>query len=368
MEYLDSIGYLLVTFNYNVTAIGKIWLTLMILLRMAMVVFAGYPLYEDEQERFTCNTLQPGCSNVCYDIFAPVSHIRYWLVQTLVVFVPYVLFIVHVSHKVLTNIATSSGHYRKSGSCTYPGEGVRMEIPDFSFAYTVHLFLRTFIEAGFCAGQYFLFGIFVPKSFSCLQTPCTSSVDCYISRPTEKSMMMIFIWGTGVISLILSVVDLVRVMNMRRKLEKLKREMIMLENDSLKGCHSNTPSQNTKLLENQEQMITYPECSNDLKKFDEQIKGDSHSLPSYEGETASFQTDNSHQDMGKSNINSNSNKACPWKVSLTSTSGKSLANEHNTVIHRQATPKSDQCSDSDLVNSTLVEKNASPKNKKSEWV
>ncbi|KAM4689703.1 gap junction delta-4 protein isoform 1-T2 [Discoglossus pictus] len=366
MEYLDSLGYLLVTFNYNVTAIGKIWLTLMLLLRAAMVIFAGYPLYQDEQERFTCNTLQPGCSNVCYDIFAPVSHIRYWLLQTLIVFLPYVLFTVHVLHKVVKYIATTNDHYRKSSSSTYHGEGLRMEIPDFSLAYTIHLLLRISIEAGFSVGQYFLFGILVPKQFNCLQPPCTSSVDCYISRPTEKSLMVIFIWGTGVISLILSVVDLTYVIHRKRRTDKLKREMIMLENDSLKeGCCPNTPTQNPKLSENPELMVTYPDCSSHkLKKIDEQIKGDSRSLPSYEGDTASFQTDSSHQEMGKSNMNTNSNKACSWQVSMIPTSG----NEQHVVTQRQTKSKKEHSSNSNLVDTSQSDKSQSPKTKKSEWV
>uniref|UniRef100_A0A8C3HVU3 Gap junction protein n=1 Tax=Chrysemys picta bellii TaxID=8478 RepID=A0A8C3HVU3_CHRPI len=174
------------------SSVGKIWLTLVILLRMAVIVLAGYPLYQDEQERFICNTLQPGCSNVCYDIFSPVSHFRFWLIQTVSVLLPYAVFNVYVLHKVAMHVVTAD----------------LLNIPDFSWAYTVHLFLRTLAEASFGAGQYYLFGFFVPKRFSCYQSPCTSMVDCYISRPTEKSIMMIFIWGVSGLSFLLSLVDL----------------------------------------------------------------------------------------------------------------------------------------------------------------
>uniref|UniRef100_A0A8C4YHZ6 Gap junction protein n=1 Tax=Gopherus evgoodei TaxID=1825980 RepID=A0A8C4YHZ6_9SAUR len=179
----------------KISSIG-IWLTLVILLRMVVIVLAGYPLYQDEQERFICNTLQPGCSNVCYDIFSPVSHFRFWLIQTLSVLLPYAVFSVYVLHKVAMHVVTAH--------CL----PYLLNIPDFSWAYTVHLFLRTLAEASFGAGQYYLFGFFVPKRFSCYQSPCTSMVDCYISRPTEKSIMMIFIWGVSSLSFLLSLVDL----------------------------------------------------------------------------------------------------------------------------------------------------------------
>uniref|UniRef100_A0A452IIG7 Gap junction protein n=1 Tax=Gopherus agassizii TaxID=38772 RepID=A0A452IIG7_9SAUR len=196
MECWDSLGFLIITLNYNVTFVGKIWLTLVILLRMVVIVLAGYPLYQDEQERFICNTLQPGCSNVCYDIFSPVSHFRFWLIQTLSVLLPYAVFSVYVLHKVAMHVVTAH--------CL----PYLLNIPDFSWAYTVHLVLRTLAEASFGAGQYYLFGFFVPKRFSCYQSPCTSMVDCYISRPTEKSIMMIFIWGVSSLSFLLSLVDL----------------------------------------------------------------------------------------------------------------------------------------------------------------
>ncbi|XP_074842393.1 gap junction delta-4 protein [Carettochelys insculpta] len=227
MEHWDSLGFLIITLNYNVTMVGKTWLTLVILLRMLVIVLAGYPLYQDEQERFICNTLQPGCSNVCYDIFSPVSHFRFWLIQTVSVLLPYAMFSVYVLHKVAIHVV-------KAPCLTYTYVGIeclagnkalkepcksssvtrsacmtdKLSIPDFSSAYTVHLFLRTLAEVGFGVGQYYLFGFFVPKRFSCYQSPCTSMVDCYISRPTEKSIMMIFIWGVSGLSFLLSLIDL----------------------------------------------------------------------------------------------------------------------------------------------------------------
>uniref|UniRef100_A0A8C3U4T5 Gap junction protein n=1 Tax=Catharus ustulatus TaxID=91951 RepID=A0A8C3U4T5_CATUS len=178
---------------------GKIWLMLIILLRIAVVVLAGYPLYQDEQERFVCNTLQPGCSNVCYDLFSPISHFRFWLIQTVSILLPYAAFSIYVLN-------------------------VKEPFLNFSGAYTVHLFIRTLLEVAFATVQYFLFGFVVPDRFSCYHSPCTSAVDCYISRPTEKSIMMIFIWGVSSLSFLLSLADLVcalRRMTARNQKNKL---------------------------------------------------------------------------------------------------------------------------------------------------
>ncbi|XP_063157904.1 gap junction delta-4 protein-like [Candoia aspera] len=249
MEHSDAFSFLIVALSYNVTIIGKIWLTLVILLRLMVIFLAAYPLYQDEQERFICNTLQPGCSNVCYDLFAPVSHFRFWLIQSVSVLLPYAVFGVWVLHNVVRQlvkasaspysqhkeIETLSGHkITKTSfkSAARKRKTSRTNETDFSRAYVVHLILRILIEAGFGTGHYYLFGFFVPKRFSCDRFPCTSFVDCYISRPTEKSIMMLFIWGLSGFSFLLSLVDLVfafrtnAVRNQRNKLllQKLTAE------------------------------------------------------------------------------------------------------------------------------------------------
>ncbi|NXY83736.1 CXD4 protein, partial [Alcedo cyanopectus] len=187
--------------------LGKLWLVLVMLLRVAVVVLAGYPLYQDEQERFICNTLQPGCSNVCYDLFSPVSHLRFWLLQTLAVLLPQAAFSMYVVHQAAVHLVGMQcglqGCQAKKGSSSprdqpelcgsavvsrSGGGAAKLSILNFSGAYTVQLVCRTLLEAAFAALQYFLFGFFVPERFSCYHPPCTSTVDCYISRPTEKSI------------------------------------------------------------------------------------------------------------------------------------------------------------------------------------
>ncbi|XP_013915457.1 PREDICTED: gap junction delta-4 protein [Thamnophis sirtalis] len=232
MEYSNAFSFLIIALSYNETIIGKIWLAVVIFLRFMVIFLAAYPLYQDEQERFICNTLQPGCSNVCYDLFAPVSHFRFWLIHSMSVLLPYVVFGVCILHGVVRHIvkASSSPYSQKIGRRN------EMAALDFSRAYIVHLIMRILIEAGFGTGQYYLFGFFVPKRFSCDRFPCMSFVDCYISRPTEKTIMMLFIWGLGGFSFLLSLVDLIfalRTSGLRNRRNKLLLQKFNSEEEGI---------------------------------------------------------------------------------------------------------------------------------------
>ncbi|XP_058036971.1 gap junction delta-4 protein-like [Ahaetulla prasina] len=254
MEYSNAFSFLIIALSYNETIIGKIWLAVVIFLRFMVIFLAAYPLYQDEQERFICNTLQPGCSNVCYDLFAPVSHFRFWLIQSVSVLLPYVIFGVYILHGVVRHIvkAASSPYSQYKEIKTFSGckisknfkslakkrkIGRRNEMAalDFSRAYIIHLIVRILLEAGFGTGHYYLFGFFVPKRFSCDRFPCTSFVDCYISRPTEKTIMMLFIWGIGGFSFLLSLVDLIfalRTNGVRNRRNKLLLQKFNAEEEN----------------------------------------------------------------------------------------------------------------------------------------
>ncbi|NXO24514.1 CXD4 protein, partial [Cisticola juncidis] len=222
---------------------GKVWLMLIILLRMAVVVLAGYPLYQDEQERFICNTLQPGCSNVCYDLFSPVSHFRFWLIQTVAVLLPYAAFCIYVLHKAAMHIVRMhclvQGCKRSEAVNRVDCGADNLSVLNFSGAYTIHLFIRTPLEVAFAAVQYFLFGFSVPDRFSCYHSPCTSAVDCYISRPTEKSIMMIFLWGVSSLSLLLSLADLICAL--QRMTARNQKKKLLANLCTEKECMSHLP-------------------------------------------------------------------------------------------------------------------------------
>ncbi|XP_009975700.1 PREDICTED: gap junction delta-4 protein [Tauraco erythrolophus] len=363
MEHWDSLGFLIVTLNYNLTIVGKIWLMLIILLRMAVVVLAGYPLYQDEQERFICNTLQPGCSNVCYDLFSPVSHFRFWVIQTISILLPYAAFSIYVLHKVAMyivrmhclvhgckrNKGLSSPKDRKElcGSAVVNRldcDADSLSVLNFSGAYTIHLFFRTLLEAAFAAVQYFLFGFFVPERFSCYHSPCTSTVDCYISRPTEKSIMMIFIWGVSSLSFLLSLADLVCALwRMTAKNQKNKLlANLHVENECI--C-SLSPVQHGSSSQPQDQ-----DCPGSNSS---QTSDGSCSLLSEEEEEAVLHPEVVCQQTASTNLNSNSNKPCisgDLVVKQDSTEEPLCAGDHQGATGRQVRPRLQQ----DIIKDTAL--------------
>ncbi|XP_071416816.1 gap junction delta-4 protein [Pithys albifrons albifrons] len=352
MEHWDSLGFLIVTLNYNVTIVGKIWLMLTILLRLAVVVLAGYPLYQDEQERFVCNTLQPGCSNVCYDLFSPVSHFRFWLIQTVSILLPYAAFSIYVLHKVamylvrmhclrhgckrnkgLSSPSDMKELYRSAVANRVECGADNQGILNFSGAYTVHLFLRTLLEGAFAAVQYLLFGFFVPERFSCYHSPCTSTVDCYISRPTEKSIMMIFIWGVSSLSFVLSLADLVCALQRmtarsqkNKLLANLCREKESILNLPPPQHRSSSPPQDEDCPVSNSCQTSDGSCS--LLSEEEVLH--SGVVP---------------QQTASTNLNSNSNKCClsgDLDVKQDSTEEPLCASAHQRTTCRQVRPRLQQ--------------------------
>ncbi|KAI4797034.1 hypothetical protein KUCAC02_026593 [Chaenocephalus aceratus] len=47
----------------------------------------------------TATTLQPGCKNICYDYFFPISHIRLWALQLIFVTCPSFMVVLHVAYR-----------------------------------------------------------------------------------------------------------------------------------------------------------------------------------------------------------------------------------------------------------------------------
>ncbi|XP_004384890.1 gap junction gamma-2 protein [Trichechus manatus latirostris] len=81
------------------TFVGKVWLTVLIVFRIVLTAVGGESIYSDEQSKFTCNTRQPGCDNVCYDAFAPLSHVRFWVFQIVVISTPSVMYLGYAIHR-----------------------------------------------------------------------------------------------------------------------------------------------------------------------------------------------------------------------------------------------------------------------------
>ncbi|KAL2095517.1 hypothetical protein ACEWY4_007665 [Coilia grayii] len=204
---------------------------------------------------FICNTMQPGCNQACYDKAFPISHIRYWVFQIILVCTPSLCFITYSVHQ-------SAKQRERRYSLIYPmlerdygREGARRlrningilvqhpdsgggggkeepdclevkEIPNaprglthsksskvrrqegISRFYIIQVVFRNALEIGFLAGQYFLYGFSVPGIFECDRYPCLKEVECYVSRPTEKTVFLVFMFAVSGICVVLNLAEL----------------------------------------------------------------------------------------------------------------------------------------------------------------
>nr|WBU98513.1 gap junction datle 4-like [Sebastes schlegelii] len=286
---------LFITISHNVSFMGKMWWMLMLVVRMLVLLLAGFTLFGDEQERFICNTIQPGCSNVCFDVFAPVSVLRLWLFHLILLCLPHVLFATYVMHKVLS-YPYFGGFYcdRSRGGSPFtlensfsrelslhkaPLHNVHRErgAPRFYCAYFLVVILRILLEVAFGACQFFLFGLSMPKSFLCYEAPCTSGVECYISRPTEKSLMLNFMLGVASLSVLLSLLDLVSSM---KAMVRWRRKRVLMEEMS-KGEQSSMHT-TTIMTEDSDALLTRTISPSESSK--NSVKDEKHAAVGQDGE------------------------------------------------------------------------------------
>lgn len=199
--------------NKHSTSLGKIWLSVLFIFRITILVLAAESVWGDEQSDFTCNTQQPGCKNVCYDHFFPVSHIRLWCLQLIFVSTPALLVAMHVAYRKRGDKRTmlaSNGTEKATDSDLETLKRRRLPITGpLWWTYTCSLFFRLIFEGGFMYALYFVYdGFQMPRLVKCEQWPCPNKVDCFISRPTEKTVFTIFMVSSSAICMVLNVAEL----------------------------------------------------------------------------------------------------------------------------------------------------------------
>ncbi|KAL0164975.1 hypothetical protein M9458_040728 [Cirrhinus mrigala] len=218
----DFLGRLLDRVQAHSTVVGKIWLTVLFVFRILVLCAGADRVWGDEQSDFICNTLQPGCENVCYDHAFPISHIRFWVLQIISVSTPtlaylgHVVHIIHVEKKVkemlqkqLQNEQNSAflkkgykfpKYYRDNGKVKIRG--------CLLTSYILSVLFKILLEVGFIYGQYYLYGFTLETQYVCSRFPCPNKVDCFLSRPTEKSVFIWFMLVVACVSLLLNVIEI----------------------------------------------------------------------------------------------------------------------------------------------------------------
>ncbi|KAL2081918.1 hypothetical protein ACEWY4_021736 [Coilia grayii] len=195
------------------TVVGKVWMSVLFLFRI-MVLGAGVEsVWGDERCNMECDTQRVGCTNVCYDWKFPVSHVRFWVMQIIFVSTPTLLYLGHAMHvisrekKLHENMKTAE---ETSGlkKPKYTDSRGRVQIKGVLLrSYMTQLFFKILLEVGFIVGQYYLYGFIMEHYFDCEMYPCIHKVQCFISRPTEKTLFIVFQLVVACISVLLSILE-----------------------------------------------------------------------------------------------------------------------------------------------------------------
>lgn len=244
------------------TGIGRVWLTVLFLFRMLVLGTAAESAWDDEQADFVCNTKQPGCTAVCYDKAFPISHFRYFVLQVIFVSTPTIFYFGYVAIRAgkdknkeeekderqaeeggggskrgetvterNNNNATKDNVEEKEKEAD-AGKGRKAdkgpaEVPKMKgkllCAYAFSILLKVLLEVGFIVGLWFLYdGFFIAAKFECTRTPCPHTVDCFVSRPTEKTIFTIYTQVIAAISLLLNLIELLHLLQLSisHRLEK----------------------------------------------------------------------------------------------------------------------------------------------------
>lgn len=196
------------------TIIGKLWMSVLFLFRIMVLGAGAESVWGDEQSGFICNTQQPGCENVCYDWTFPISHIRFWVLQIIFVSTPTLLYLGHAMHiihkenKLREQQRLSPGGTRLLKVPKYSDEKGKVKIKgNLLGSYLTQLVVKIIIESAFIVGQYYLYGFIMVPMFPCSKKPCPFTVECYMSRPTEKTIFIIFMLAVSCVSLFLNVIE-----------------------------------------------------------------------------------------------------------------------------------------------------------------
>uniref|UniRef100_A0A3B3VVL7 Gap junction protein n=1 Tax=Poecilia latipinna TaxID=48699 RepID=A0A3B3VVL7_9TELE len=233
--------------HHHSTMIGRLWLTVMVIFRLLIVAVATEDVYTDEQEMFVCDTLQPGCSTVCYDTFAPISQPRFWVFHIISVSTPSLCFIIYTWHN-LSKQPQNSSQIQQTFDCSCDSDSCSIHshkhlghsLADVaqvvsggvqSKCYIFHVCLRAVLEICFVLAQWKLYGFHVPVQFLCTSSPCRQPVDCYISRPTEKTIFLLFMFCVGVFCILLNFLELNHL-----GWKKIRHALRLREKKSWDGC------------------------------------------------------------------------------------------------------------------------------------
>ncbi|XP_060640573.2 gap junction beta-5 protein-like [Anolis sagrei] len=216
--------------NKYSTAFGRIWLSVVFIFRLLVYLVAAEKVWGDDSKDFDCNTEQPGCPNVCYDFYFPISHIRLWALQLILVTCPSLLVVMHVAYRE----AKLKKYLEKEGRDSRPRYPPGKKRGGLWWTYLFSLLFKAFVDIIFLFIFYRVYPSYkLPPLVKCSLPPCPNVVDCYISRPTEKNMFTLFMIVTACVCILLSLVEAFYLVGKRCK------ESLVARSESHEGPNGN---------------------------------------------------------------------------------------------------------------------------------
>ncbi|XP_062293034.1 gap junction Cx32.2 protein-like [Scomber scombrus] len=209
------------------TVVGKIWMSVLFLFRIFVLGAAADKVWGDEVSEFKCDSQEPGCQHACYNWMFPISYVHYWVLQITFVSTPTLFYLghaVHIIHKekrMLEQLqSNNNGKILKRPK--YTDDRGKVKIKGILFCtYMTQLIFKIFLEVGFVVGQFFIYGpIIMVAYFHCtISPPCArfSGAQCYISRPTEKTIFIFFMLVVSGISVLLNIIEIIYLICNKRR-------------------------------------------------------------------------------------------------------------------------------------------------------
>nr|AAI62899.1 Connexin 28.6 [Danio rerio] len=188
--------------NQYSTVFGRVWLSVVFVFRVLVFVVAAQRVWGDEN--LVCNTRQPGCANVCTDTTFPISHTHLWALQLIFVTCPSLMVIAHVKLREDKNKKYTDVH---EGEHLYANPGKKRG--GLWWTYLLSLLIKVIVDAGFLYILHYLYnGFDLPRLVKCSLDPCPNTVDCFISRPTEKKIFILFMVISSVVCIFMCICEM----------------------------------------------------------------------------------------------------------------------------------------------------------------
>uniref|UniRef100_A0A8C9DD85 Gap junction protein gamma 3 n=1 Tax=Prolemur simus TaxID=1328070 RepID=A0A8C9DD85_PROSS len=195
------------------TPVGRLLLPVFLGFRLLLLAASGPGVYGDEQSEFVCHTQQPGCKAACFDAFHPLSPLRFWTFQVMLVAVPSALYMGFTLYHVIWHWEESGKVKKEEEILLHEGQSGRgapgAGSPRLLWAYMAQLGARLALEGAALGGQYHLYGFQMPSSFACRREPCLGSITCTLSRPSEKTIFLKTMFGVSGFCLLFTLLELV---------------------------------------------------------------------------------------------------------------------------------------------------------------